>query len=75
MPCIFFILTHYTSSGCYDKAAPVFLQTGGGVLETFGIVGFGLGFVFAVDADDEIAFDDVDAGVVWGTHHAHCKET
>ena len=39
------------------------------MLETFGVVGFGLGFILAADADDEAAFGDVDAGVVLGTHH------
>ena len=33
------------------------------------LVGFGFGFIPAVDADDEMAFGDIDAGVVLGTHH------
>jgi hypothetical protein len=32
------------------------------------LVGFGFGFIPAVDADDEMAFGDIDACVVLGTH-------
>ena len=39
-----------------------------GVGKAFGIVGFGFGFIPAVDADDEMAFGDIDACVVLGTH-------
>ena len=34
----------------------------------FGVIGFGFGFIPAVNADDEMAFGDVDACVVLGTH-------
>lgn len=56
----------------YDESDLVFLQIGDGVFEAFGVVGFGFGLVFAVYADDEMAFGDVDAGVVWCTHHEPC---
>ena len=46
----------------------MFVQVFDGMGKAFGVVGFGFGFILAVDADDEVSFGDVDAGVVLGTH-------